>query len=578
MVSGIENPGDATDFEHLTEATMRAIALASTPGPMASSRPDRAASVAHGVPGLRVKVVPSPTATIAAARGEADARALWRGCHDIAIHAAHAPSAILARALFDAAERARVEAFGTRYLLGAARNIAAAHERHAGEMNYSQASGQDPATLPDAFEYLLRETLTAAAPPVSARDMIESWRSLLGPGIAEARPALCEALPDQARFAECALHLIREIDRRQRTLRTRPAFPGTPEPSRLEEARFGADENELPESPPDDETAPEQAPAAATDARSTMQPPYRIYCREFDEILAAERLCSVSELTALRGRLDASDRIDRPGLVRLSRWLERRLSARLRGPWEGGHDEGLLDSGRLARALTSPARPLVYRQRQDARRIDTAVTLLLDVSNSMRGKRIVLAALCADQLCFVLDRIGITTEILGYTTRAWKGGRSRERWESAGSPSNPGRLTDLRHIVFKSAAAPYRRARRALGLVLQRGFLKENVDGEALLWAHRRLAARSELRRVLVVICDGEPSDESTLTANREQYLSDHLRAVIKQIETRSAVELMGIGICHDVSRLYRRSASLANVDDLGPTLMRMVGAALDPA
>ena len=578
MELGIENRGDATDFEHVTEATMRAIALASTPGPMAYSDTDHGASVAQGALDLRVRVVPSPTATLSAARGEADARALWQGHHDTAIHAAHAPSSILARALFDAAERARVEALGTRYLLGAARNIVAAHERHAGEMNYPQALGQDPATLPDAFEYLLREALTAAAPPVSACDMVETWRSLLGSGLAEARPALREALPDQARFAECVLHLIREIDGRRRTLRTRSVNPGTLDTSRLEEARDDADGNELPESPPDDDLVPEQTPAAATGTRPTMQPPYRIYCREFDEIVAAERLCSVSELTALRGKLDASDRIDRPKLILLSRWLERRLSARLLGPWEGGHDEGLLDSGRLARALTSPARPLVYRQRQDARRIDTAVTLLLDVSNSMRGKRIVLAALCADQLCFALDRIGITTEILGYTTRAWKGGRSRERWESAGSPGNPGRLTDLRHIVFKSAAAPYRRARRALGLVLQRGLLKENVDGEALLWAHRRLAARSEPRRILVVICDGEPSDESTLTDNREQYLSDHLRAVINEIETRSAVELMGIGIYHDVSRLYRRSASLANVDDLGPTLIRMVGAALDPA
>ena len=577
MALGIENREDATDFEHVTEATMRAIALASTPEPMADARDDHAASVAQGVLDLRVRIVPSPTATISAARGEADARALWQGYHDTAIHAAHAPSSILARALFDAAERARVEAFGTRYLLGAARNIAAAHERHADEMNYPQALGQDPATLPDAFEYLLRETLTAGAPPMSACDMVESWRSLLSCGLAEARSALCEALPDQARFAQCVLHLIREIDGRQRTLRTRSVRAGTLETSQPEAARDGADETELPESPPDDELVPEQAPAEATSARSTMQPPYRIFCREFDEIVAAERLCSVSELTALRSRLDASDRIGRPQLIRLSRWLERRLSAHLRGPWEGGHDEGLLDPGRLARVLTSPARPLVYRQRQDARRIDTAVTLLLDVSNSMRGKRIILAALCADQLCFALDRIGITTEILGYTTRAWKGGRSRERWESAGSPSNPGRLTDLRHIVFKSAAAPYRRARRALGLVLQRGLLKENVDGEALLWAYRRLATRSELRRILVVICDGEPSDESTLTVNREQYLNDHLRAVIRQIETRSAVELMGIGIYHDVSRLYRCSASLANVDDLGPTLMRMVGAALEP-
>ncbi|MDD9999916.1 MAG: hypothetical protein OXQ89_19415 [Rhodospirillaceae bacterium] len=578
MESGIENLGDATDFEHVTEATMRAIALASTPGPMAGSRPDRAASVAQGVPELRVSVVPSPTATLSAARGEADALALWQGYHDTGIHAAHAPSSILARALFNAAERARVEAFGTRYLLGAARNIVAAHERHAQEMNYPRAVGQDPATLPDAFEYLLRETLTAAAPPVSACDMVESWRSLLGPGIAEARPALCEALPNQARFAERVLHLIRESDGRQRTLRTRSVRPGTPESSRLEEARDGADENEPPESTPDDEPVPDQAAATATGTRSTMQPPYRIFCRKFDEVVAAERLCSVGELTALRAKLDASDRTGRPQLIRSSRWLERRLSARLLGPWEGGHDEGLLDSGRLARALASPARPLVYRQRQVARRMDTAVTLLLDASNSMRGKRIVLAALCADQLCFVLDRIGVTTEILGYTTRAWKGGRSRERWESAGSPGNPGRLTDLRHIVFKSAATPYRRAHRALGLVLQRGLLKENVDGEALLWAHRRLAARSERRRILVVICDGEPSDEATLTVNREQYLSDHLRTVIDQIETRSAVELMGIGICHDVSRLYRRSASLANVDDLGPTLMQMVGSALDPA
>jgi cobaltochelatase CobT len=568
---------EAADFAQVTEATMRAIALASAQRPVTEPGTDLNTPPLQDARDLRVELVPSPTTTLLAARGDADFRALWRGHHNAETHAARAPTSIVACALFDAAERARIEAYGTRYLLGTARNIAAAHERHADEMNYAQSEGQDPATLPDAFEYLVREALSTASPPSSARDMVESWRGPLGTGLEGARVALRDAIQDQARYAELVLQLVRELDVRQRVPRAPTASAERPNDSQTGISLDNITLDEIAEPPVTDDVVPEEAPSAETGAELAQQLPYRVYCRDFDEVIAAERLSSVSELAGLRARLDSSDSVGRSQLIRSSRWLQRRLSTRLHGHWEGGRDEGVLDPGSLARALTNLARPLVYRQLRDARHIDTTVTLLLDVSNSMRGRRATLAALCADQLGFVLDRVGIATEILGYTTRAWKGGRSHERWVEEGSPSNPGRLTDLRHIVFKSAATPYRRARRSLGLVLQRGLLKENVDGEALLWAHRRLTSRSELRRILVVVCDGAPSDEATLSSNYEQYLNDHLRTVIKSIETRSIVELMGIGICHDISGLYRCSTSVGRVDDLGPTLMQMVGTALEP-
>jgi cobaltochelatase CobT len=290
---------------------------------------------------------------------------------------------------------------------------------------------------------------------------------------------------------------------------------------------------------------------------------YKVYTAKFDETVRAEDLCDAAELDRLRGFLDKQIAHLQGVVARLANRLQRRLMAQQNRSWEFDQEEGWLDSARLTRIITDPMQPLAYKRERDTSFRDTVVTLLLDNSGSMRGRPITVAATCADILARTLERCGVKVEILGFTTRAWKGGQSREAWLQAGKPAGPGRLNDLRHIVYKAADAPWRRARRNLGLMMREGLLKENIDGEALAWAHNRLLARPEARRILMMISDGAPVDDSTLSVNAGNYLERHLRAVIEEIETRSPVELIAIGIGHDVTRYYRRAVTIVDADEL---------------
>jgi cobaltochelatase CobT len=303
---------------------------------------------------------------------------------------------------------------------------------------------------------------------------------------------------------------------------------------------------------------------------------YKAYCRQFDEEIEAEDLCDPDELARLRQQLDQQLQHLQGVVSRLANRLQRRLMAQQTRAWEFDLEEGMLDAGRLARVVVNPMQSLSYKRERDMEFRDTVVTLLIDNSGSMRGRPITVAAMCGDILARTLERCAVKVEILGFTTRAWKGGQSRERWVHDGKPRNPGRLNDLRHIIYKSADAPWRRSRRNLGLMLREGLLKENIDGEALLWAYRRLVSRPEHRRILMVISDGAPVDDSTLSVNPGNFLERHLRDVIKEIESRDFVELIAIGIGHDVTRYYRRAVTIVDAEELGGTMMKKLSELFD--
>ncbi len=300
---------------------------------------------------------------------------------------------------------------------------------------------------------------------------------------------------------------------------------------------------------------------------------YAVFTREFDETIASEELCDEAELDRLRAFLDKQLSHLQGAVGRLANRLQRRLMAQQNRSWEFDLEEGYLDTARLQRIVIDPMQPLSFKREKDTNFRDTVVTLLIDNSGSMRGRPITVAATCADILARTLERCGVKVEILGFTTKAWKGGQSREKWLAGGKPQSPGRLNDLRHIIYKSADAPWRRARRNLGLMMREGLLKENIDGEALMWAHERLMARREQRRILMMISDGAPVDDSTLSVNPGNYLERHLRAVIEQIETRSPVGLLAIGIGHDVTRYYRRAVTIVDADELAGAMTEQLAA-----
>jgi cobaltochelatase CobT len=339
-----------------------------------------------------------------------------------------------------------------------------------------------------------------------------------------------------------------------------------------EELEDGASEDsdapsgELPEDADeaDSEEASEAWRPPSSSANERRGPDYRAYLTKFDEVIAAEELCDPEELARLRGYLDKQVQNLQGVVARLANRLQRRLLAQQNRSWEFDLEEGMLDASRLPRIIIDPFQPLSFKQEKDTNFRDTVVTLLLDNSGSMRGRPITVAATCADILARTLERCGVKVEILGFTTRAWKGGLSREAWLQSGKPANPGRLNDLRHIIYKSADAPWRRARKNLGLMMREGLLKENIDGEALDWAHKRLVHRPEQRRILMMISDGAPVDDSTLSVNPGNYLERHLRYVIEEIEMRSPVELIAIGIGHDVTRYYRRAVTIVDAEELG--------------
>lgn len=556
--------------------------------------------------GGRVRL-PAPSSHMAPAelahlRGAADALALLLRYHDARLHQRRAPVGRQARDMFDAVERARVQALGSRRLAGVGVNLGALLEQTCQARGYAAVSGRDPAFLVDAVSLLVRERLTGQPSPKTAAPMVDPWRALLNDRCGVQMRKLVEALSDQRSYAAAAAELIHALDliddddpslqqedeledeqkgdpKEEESARadrqdsriegdTRTGSSG----ARLEDFEVGIDNPEDAEMPGDGGASP-----AGPSARRERKPDaadgdpnvYRPYTERFDEVVLASSLCDAEELSRLRHQLDQQLANLESVVARLANRLQRLLLAKQTRAWDFDLEEGSLDAARLARVVVDPLHPLSFKQEKETTFRDTIVSLLIDNSGSMRGRPITVAAMSADILARTLERCGVKVEILGFTTRAWKGGMSRERWVSEGKPKNPGRLNDLRHIVYKDADQPWRRARRNLGLMLREGLLKENIDGEALLWAHHRLLSRPEQRRIMMVISDGAPVDDATLSANPGNYLERHLRDVITWIETQSPVEVTAIGIGHDVTRYYRRAVTLVDAEELGGTMMQ---------
>jgi cobaltochelatase CobT len=547
--------------------------------------------------------VPSPGPAlepklVAEARGAADSAALRLRHHDARLHARAAPVDADARAVFDALEVARVEALGARAMGGVRDNLGHLAEARVRSDAIVRARNAEEVPLATAVGLIARERLTGEAPPRAA----DAGLKLVAPWIEEKAAAELDALAltldNQAAFAKLSRRLLEDLDlaAAEDLSEQEPDEAGDEaegeeggsedSAEQGEEGTPGGGDVEMRGEEVEDQNAEgdsSQEMEAGEDEASTgdelsdsvfaspsrrnwdlsPETDYKAYTTRFDEIVGSEELCDEEELGRLRAYLDQQMGGLQNVVTRLANRLQRRLMAQQARSWDFDQEEGLLDAARLARVVVNPRHALSFKIERDTEFKDTIVSLLIDNSGSMRGRPIAIAAICADILARTLERCGVATEILGFTTRGWKGGQSREAWLSAGRPANPGRLNDLRHIVYKRADEPYRRARRNLGLMMREGLLKENIDGEALLWAHNRLIARPEERRILMVISDGAPVDDSTASANGGSYLERHLRQVIEWIEKRSTVELIAIGIGHDVTRYYERAVTIMDADQL---------------
>ena len=557
----------------------------------------RAARVPSPGPGLEPKLV-------AQARGAADSAALRLRYHDPRLHSSLAPADPEARAVFDALETARFEALGARALGGVRANLLHLAEARVRGDAITRARTAEEVPLSTAVGLIARERLSGEAPPRAA----DAGLKLVAPWIEERAAseldALAMTLDDQAAFARLSRQLLDDLD-----------LASASEPVQEEPEESGGDEGDEAagdEGDDEDETAPqggdsevraEQSDEAVgeevsaddyepgedelgdgEDTRDSVRPgqvrrnlelspptDYKAFTNRFDEIVEAGELCDETELNRLRTYLDQQIGGLSSVVTKLANRLQRRLMAQQARSWEFDQEEGLLDAARLARVIVNPIHSLSYKIERETEFRDTVVSILIDNSGSMRGRPIAIAAICADILARTLERCGVASEILGFTTRAWKGGQSREAWLAEGRPAHPGRLNDLRHVVYKRAEEPYRHAKRNLGLMMREGLLKENIDGEALLWAHQRLIARPEERRILMVISDGAPVDDSTASANGGTYLERHLRQVIGWIEQRSPVELVAIGIGHDVTRYYERAVTIMDAEQLGGAMIEQL-------
>jgi cobaltochelatase CobT len=592
------------EFKRATAGVLRAIAqvpevqVAFQPGP-------------SGLAGRRARL-PLPTRALpptemAKLRGAADSIALKLRHHDEGVHAARLPSRREAREVYDALEDVRVEVIGSQHMAGVAANLRARLADQCEAEGYDRMTRKDQLPMAAALGLLAREKLSGEKAPAAAQRVLDLWRDTLGDKADEALAEMAGKADDQDAYARAARKLLAALDLAEAEVETESEQDeeegegGETSPQQDQsgegeaqaqdtESMLGAQPETMQGDAAEDETEEGEEEGAAADGDDRPGGPtqrrevpqvddpsaYKAFTRNFDEIVEAEDLCDADELSRLRQQLDQQLSHLQGVVSKLANRLQRRLLAQQQRAWEFDLEEGLLDVARLARVVANPMHSLSYKREREADFRDTVVSLLIDNSGSMRGRPITVAAMCSDILARTLERCGVKVEILGFTTRAWKGGQSRERWVQEGKPRNPGRLNDLRHVVYKGADAPWRRARKNLGLMLREGLLKENIDGEALEWAYKRLLARTEHRRILMVISDGAPVDDSTLSVNPGNYLERHLRKVITDIEGRELVELIAIGIGHDVTRYYRRAVTIVDAEELGGTMMKKLAELFD--
>ena len=545
-------------------------------------------------------------------RGQADALALRLAHHDDRAHAKLRPQGAEARAVFDAVEEMRVQSLGANALKGVSGNLTAALTDSLERRGVARMQDRSLAPLADAVALMVRERLTGLAPPPNAKALVDAWRAEIEKNAGADLDKLAAVIDDQREFALQFRNVLNdlgmgdELSVEETNDDDNEASGNEPPPPQSDDSDGednmedqAAAEMEMIEGEvetDDERTISVEADVDADDQQDTemddpgekpMRPKsrnepddpnanYKVFTRAFDEVISAEDLCPPEELARLRNYLDQQLKPLQSVVGRLANRLQRRLMAKQNRAWSFDLEEGLLDTARLTRVIIDPMAALSFKQEEDMPFKDTVVSLLLDNSGSMRGRPIMVAALCADILARTLERCGVKVEVLGFTTIAWKGGSSKDAWLKADRPPQPGRLNDLRHVIYKGADSPWRRARRNLGLMMREGLLKENIDGEALLWSHGRLLERPEQRRILMVISDGAPVDDSTLSANPGNYLERHLRNVIHWIETRSPVELIAIGIGHDVTRYYKRAVTITDAEQLGGVMTEKLAELFD--
>ncbi len=604
----MKSRGNPTDpFKIAVTSALRAIARdGSIDVQFGAERSDPTAPVAR----LPLPSRDLTTTEVAEIRGAADAFALRRRYHNKDVHTSFRPRGEMAAAVYDALEQARVDALGSREMKGCSQNLDAALEKNLSRYIPKAAASPDEADLPLILSLLARERMTGKLAPVNARPAVDALRPWIENKALDDFDALDPLLDDQQAYARAIRTLIADLDLADdltpEELEPEDSAPDGEDEEEQDsegEGESGSEGDGMSELPADlsehagDETGEQSVDMMAEDMEASGQgeedasgstpwrpnsdaprlpDAYRAFTSTFDEVVEATALCDDDELERLRRALDQQLSPLQGAVAKLANRLQRMLMAQQTRSWNFDQEEGILDPARLPRIITDPMHPLSFKVESDTRFRDTVVTLLIDNSGSMRGRPITIAAISADILARTLERCGVKCEILGFTTRAWKGGQSRERWIEAGKPVNPGRLNDLRHIIYKTADAPWRRARNNLGLMLREGLLKENIDGEALLWAHNRIVNRPEDRRILMVISDGAPVDDSTLSANPGNYLERHLRDVIEWIETRSPVELIAIGIGHDVTRYYSRAVTIMDADQLGGAMTDQLASLFD--
>ena len=594
-----EREGRAEEFKRVLSTAMKTIA----------DDPELSVSFGNDAPALLGNKAKLPQVTntitateIAITRGLSDSFALRLSNHSDQVHSKYRPEGKNARAVFEAVEQARIEALGSNAMPGMGQNLTAVLEDRFSKAVVNRSSNRKDTPLEEAVALMVRERLTGEAPPANAKMYVDLWRPWIEEKAAARLSTLGGAIHDQTAFARLSRDLIAALDmadelgddpdesdesenqdesepdggEREESPEGEEQESEQSAAEELQDTEGGTDASETESQQTDMDDSPDDSEGDEQDDGDEPWRPqlpfsslsnedfYKVSTNQFDEEISAEDLCDAEELTRLRNYLDKQLSNLQGVVARLANRLQRRLMAQQNRSWDFDLEEGVLDTSRLMRIIIDPMYPLSFKVEQDTKFRDTVVTLLLDNSGSMRGRPITVAATCADILARTLERCGVKVEILGFTTKAWKGGQSREKWLASGKPANPGRLNDLRHIIYKSADQPWRRARRNLGLMMREGLLKENIDGEALIWAHNRLLARSEQRRILMVISDGAPVDDSTLSVNSGNYLERHLRQIINDIEGKSPVELIAIGIGHDVTRYYKRAVTIIDAEELG--------------
>ncbi|MCR5877149.1 cobaltochelatase subunit CobT [Phenylobacterium sp. J367] len=564
-------------------------------------------------------VLPHPprdltSADAARIRGLADQMALRVAHHDPAAHAKARPASAMGQPIYDGIEQARIEAIGANAMGGVRENLKAVMDQAWAKRSFNQIEALANPPMAEVVSLMVRERLTGEPPPAMAEPLVKLFRDEVEAKAGADLDRLSDLIHDQKAFAKVARAILRDLKMGddlsdaldQPEQDEDSSEDGEPEASDDKDEGDGdgqspqqtaMDESDATHQESDDADSQMMQAEDDPDSQETDEPPemgegeqparpdfkgeakvatYKVFTTQHDEIVAAEELCDGEELTRLRAYLDQQLASLSNVVSRLANRLQRKLLAQQNRAWSFDLEEGLLDTSRLTRVITDPTASLAFKEEEDTEFRDTVVTILIDNSGSMRGRPIMVAAVCADILARTLERCGVKTEILGFTTRAWKGGQAREDWLKAGKPAQPGRLNDLRHIIYKAADAPWRRARRNLGLMMREGLLKENIDGEALMWAHQRLIGRPEQRRILMVISDGAPVDDSTLSVNSGHYLERHLREVIAEIEAKSPVQLIAIGIGHDVTRYYRRAVTIVDVEQLAGAITDQLAALFD--